>query len=478
MIGKTQTPAMRHQPTHTSHNGVKTPAIASGNQAQDSSQGGFHKKDLIFVAVFGALILLSFAAIYSINILGAIWAVLIFILGLIVYNRKAQANDIKQTFIPQQTLASTILRGETRLADAFEEAIIILEGDLRITYANPAAQKMLAIEKPGQGLATVMRNPAVIEMVQTVTQGGKPDTVTFHVETPLDRHYRSFAAPISTTFETETKNRALLVLYDVTDIVRANDLRSDFLANASHELKTPIASLLGYVETLRGHAKDDEKAREKFLRIMQEQAERMQRLIDDLLSLRRIELSQHIAPTQTINFHQTVQSVIEIVAPIAQRRQVTLKYTGSEQPPLRGSHDDLLQAVLNLVDNAVKICPPESAVHLTLDQVEHWIPGEEFETNGPLPNAIRRRISTPESGADFFIRLRILDEGPGIDREHIPRLGERFYRISDERKKKGTGLGLAIVKHIIRAHRGGLYVQSEIGKGTEFTLILPGTYPN
>jgi len=238
-------------------------------------------------------------------------------LGLAVYNKRVKAEDIKQAYIPQQSLRDMVLRGETRLADAFEEAIIILGTELRITYANPAARDMLGIDKPGQGLATVMRNPAVIEMVKTVLQGGKPDNVTFHVESPVNRHFRSFAAPITTTLESETKNRALLVLYDVTDIVRSNDLRSDFLANASHELKTPVASLLGYIETLRGHAKNDEKARNKFLSIMQEQAERMQRLIDDLLSLRRIELSEHVAPTEIINFHQTVQSVLEIVAPWA-----------------------------------------------------------------------------------------------------------------------------------------------------------------
>ncbi len=446
----------------------------SSNQEAHS---GFHKKDFIFVVLFGALILLSFAAINNMNILGAIWATLIFALGLAVYNKRVKAEDIKQAYIPQQSLRDMVLRGETRLADAFEEAIIILGTELRITYANPAARDMLGIDKPGQGLATVMRNPAVIEMVKTVLQGGKPDNVTFHVESPVNRHFRSFAAPITTTLESETKNRALLVLYDVTDIVRSNDLRSDFLANASHELKTPVASLLGYIETLRGHAKNDEKARNKFLSIMQEQAERMQRLIDDLLSLRRIELSEHVAPTEIINFHQTVQSVLEIVAPIAKTRNVSLNYDGLNNTHVLGKHDDLLQAVLNLVDNAVKICPPSSTVHLTLDKLDQWVPGEEFEPDGPLPNALRRRISIPDPGAEFFIRLRILDEGPGIDRNHIPRLGERFYRISDERKQKGTGLGLAIVKHIIRAHRGGLYVQSDIGTGTEFTLILPGTSP-
>jgi len=234
--------------------------------------------------------------------------------------------------------------------------------------------------------------------------------------------------------------------------------------------------MLGYIETLRGHAKDDPKAQEMFLGIMQEQAERMQRLITDILSLRKIELSEHLIPTERADFGLAAKAALEAVHPIAKLRNVTIKMTGEKTNILvMGLQDELVQLILNLVDNAVRMSPPKSKVELALDRIDNWVPGLQFKDEPLIQGAPRRRIVTPPSAGISYWRLTIRDAGPGFSPDHLPRLGERFYRIAGDRssKEKGTGLGLAIVKHIVRWHRGGLYIESQGGVGTEFTIIMP-----
>jgi len=439
------------------------------------AQKRLQSQDLIFFLGLGTLIQLCLAAFTGIPLLHALLGTLIFIAGGFAYRKSIQAGDIDSAFTPKFSISETVRQGEARLADGFAEAVVIIGQQHQVTYANPAAQAMLGIERPGQALATFVRNPAVIDMIHTVMGGNRPHAVTYHVETPVDRHFRTYAAPINSLFDNEPPIRALVVFYDITDIVRANDLRSDFLANASHELKTPVASLLGYIETLRGHARNDPDARERFLVIMQEQAERMQRLINDLLSLRRIELTQHLAPTDTTNFYASIQTALETVAPLLNARKVTIDYTGPQYANVIGIADDIVQLVLNLVENAIQISPPDSVVNLDLDLLLDWTPGEEFSETALALDAPRRRINTPADPDKSFYRLRIRDSGPGFAREHLPRLGERFYRIAGDRKNKdrGTGLGLAIVKHICRRHRGGFYVESAQDVGTEFIITLP-----
>ena len=256
---------------------------------------------------------------------------------------------------------------------------------------------------------------------------------------------------------------------------KAHSLRSDFLANASHELKTPVASLLGYIETLQGHAKDDPVAREKFLGIMQSQAERMQRLINDLLSLRRIEQIEHIAPNETADLHFAVNAAMETVQPLATKRKVNITYTAKGKALVTGHHDELTQLVINLLDNAVKITDAETEVELTVDYTKQWDAEQTF-TKGLFSGvAHNRHIVLPTNMQQSFYILKIRDHGPGFSADHLPRIGERFYRIAGDlsSQEKGTGLGLAIVKHITRQHRGGLLIQSTKGEGTEFTVLLP-----
>jgi len=271
------------------------------------------------------------------------------------------------------------------------------------------------------------------------------------------------------------KARAVIVFYDVTDLERANALRADFLANASHELKTPVASLLGYIETLNGHAKDDEEARTMFLGIMQQQAKRMQRLISDILSLRRIELSEHKAPTETADLYLAYLAAKESVAPMAKQEGLKIKYSGPKELLVLGQQDELVQLILNIIDNGVKMSRPDTTIKVSGNIIETWEPDQAFPEKPVATKSSRRHIVNPPDTKTKYAQLRIRDAGPGFKKEHLPRLSERFYRIAGDRRsqEKGTGLGLAIVKHIIVRHRGGLLIETAENVGTEFTILIP-----
>jgi two-component system phosphate regulon sensor histidine kinase PhoR len=229
-------------------------------------------------------------------------------------------------------------------------------------------------------------------------------------------------------------------------------MRADFVANASHELRTPLASLKGFVETLQGPAKDDPAARERFLMVMSEQAERMTRLIDDLLSLSRVEMREHLPLGAIVELNDVMASVIQSLQPLAVAAGVAIELAGSAEPAeVRGDRDELVQVFQNLIHNAIKY-------------------GRQ---GGRVDIAVARR--SPGQGRPAEIVATVADDGPGIAPQHLPRLTERFYRVSvaASREKGGTGLGLAIVKHILNRHRGELTIASQIGQGSTFCVILP-----
>jgi two-component system phosphate regulon sensor histidine kinase PhoR len=251
-------------------------------------------------------------------------------------------------------------------------------------------------------------------------------------------------------------------------------MRADFLANASHELRTPLASLTGFIETLRGHARDDAVARERFLGVMAAQAGRMARLIDDLLSLSRIELNEHIAPEGRVDMSLAVMDVVDALTPLASEYGVRLQTRLPERglAVVNGDRDQILQVIQNLFDNALKYSPRGGVVEIELAADL----AADAVLTPPRPGAARLSILTPDLvGGERFVALRCADHGPGIAREHLPRLSERFYRIEGQKsgEKLGTGLGLAIVKHIINRHRGGLAIESVEGEGTTLTAYLP-----
>jgi two-component system phosphate regulon sensor histidine kinase PhoR len=244
-----------------------------------------------------------------------------------------------------------------------------------------------------------------------------------------------------------------MTFHDQTPLRRVEEMRADFVANASHELRTPLAALSGFIDTLQGPAKDDAKARERFLSIMHAQATRMARLIDDLLSLSRVELSAHVRPDTMVDIVPIIRQVIDGLEPLARERQVVVEIDLPQTAAMiAGDREELLRLFENLIENALKYGASGGRVIVSLSQA---MSGE----------------GTPE------IRVTVRDFGPGIAPEHLPRLTERFYRVDvgDSRSQGGTGLGLSLVKHILNRHRGRLLIESAPKNGATFTACFPQT---
>ena len=342
----------------------------------------------------------------------------------------------------------------------------------RFLFANAAARELFKIQQQGGLLITAVRNPRVLEAVDEALFGGVEGEAEFETGGAQGRAWLAYVRPLK---DAPGRSRiALLILRDETDARRSERTRADFLANASHELRTPLASLSGFIETLRGHAKDDPGARDKFLGIMLAQAERMSRLIDDLMSLSRIELNEHIAPAGRVDLAMAAIDVIDALAPQAREKEVRFDPV---LPPrggavVEGDRDQIIQVIQNLVDNAIKYTPRGETVRVEI------FPGLSAEAAAAPrdPAAVRMSLLTPDHDpAERYAVLRVADKGPGLAREHLPRLTERFYRVEGQKSgdRSGTGLGLAIVKHIMNRHRGGLTVESVQGEGATFGVYLP-----
>tara|TARA_R110002124_G_scaffold231264_1_gene396552 strand:+ start:2554 stop:3942 length:1389 start_codon:yes stop_codon:yes gene_type:complete len=373
---------------------------------------------------------------------------------------------------------------ETRLLDALFEAlsdpVLVIAGgepdDIagrRVLLANQAARELLRIQREGALLVSVLRDPTVLEAVDEALFGNVTRATDY---LSRERHWRALIRPLPSG---DGEPQALLVLHDDTDVRRMEMMRVDFLANASHELRTPLASLSGFIETLKGHARDDEKARDRFLDIMAIQADRMSRLVADLLSLSRIELNEHIPPSGLVDLSRVCSDVVDAVSVLSDDRKVSVQLAGNGQPaaPVQGTRDEILQVVQNLVDNAIKYSPTGGTVEITirpnvsLDEVSTpWSGGSRGDGATRLP------LLTPDRVPGMrYAAVSVRDHGPGLAREHLPRLTERFYRVEGQKsgEKSGTGLGLAIVKHIVNRHRGGLTVESAPGQGARFTAYFP-----
>ncbi|MEX1109203.1 MAG: ATP-binding protein, partial [Dongiaceae bacterium] len=272
----------------------------------------------------------------------------------------------------------------------------------------------------------------------------------------------------------------IVSLHDITPIRRAEQLRADFVANASHELRTPLSTLVGFIETLRGPASDDEEARGRFLTIMHEQANRMARLVADLLSLSRIELNEHSAPTGRVDVAALLGNVVDALALKAEQRgmRIELGSAGDARaagdlaalPPIVGDADELAQVFQNLIDNAIKYGRAGTPIRVSAALVTGPVTGTGAGGTRSAPG-----ITRPGRPPGRQIAIAVADQGEGIPREHLPRLTERFYRVDAARSRDlgGTGLGLAIVKHIVSRHRGRLEIESEAGKGSVFKILLP-----
>ena len=339
----------------------------------------------------------------------------------------------------------------------------------RVEAANRAARELLRIPREGALLVAAVRDPEVLEAVEESLFGGVARIAVWESGAVQDRVWRAWSTPLDSALQ----RRALVVLHEETDVRRAERTRADFLANASHELRTPLASLAGFVETLRGHARDDAEVRQRFLAIMAGQAERMARLVDDLLSLSRAELNEHVPPVGALDLRMAVVDVVDALAPLASQRSVKLEAEPPAFPVLiSGDRDQVVQVVQNLVDNGLNYSAPGGRVCIEL------VPGLDAETapTASRPGAARLSLLTPDrEPGRRYAAVRVRDFGPGIEREHLPRLTERFYRVAGQKsgERPGTGLGLAIVRHIVNRHRGGLSVDSTPGEGSTFIAYFP-----
>ncbi len=339
---------------------------------------------------------------------------------------------------------------------ALPDPLILLDERRRIVRANLAASELLGMRLLDRDLAVALRHPAVLAAADAVLRGEESRIVEFDVTTPIDRHLSARLAAIRP--HTSDGAAAVLTLHDLTDLKRSERLRADFVANASHELRTPLASLIGFIETLRGPAREDGAAREHFLAIMAEQSQRMARLVDDLLSLSRIEMNEHRPPTERVALGRLIRTVADLLHQRAAAREMTITLDlPDDLTEVLGDPDELAQVFQNLLDNAIKYSRSGTPIEV-------------------VARPSSRSLPSPRAGErGGTVAVAVHDHGDGIAREHLPRLTERFYRVDAARSRElgGTGLGLAIVKHIVNHHRGALEIDSEPGQGSVFTVYLP-----
>lgn len=335
-----------------------------------------------------------------------------------------------------------------RLADLLTDPMIVFDHRGTVLFVNATALDAFQSLEPGTALYLRFRAPEMHTLIQGIIADGEPRSIDYFERVPIDRWYKAMVKALRGA---DGRPELFVLLFrDQSETRRIDRMRSDFIANASHELRTPLASLLGFIETLQGPARNDAGARERFLGIMQKQAERMSRLIDDLLSLSRLEMRAHLAVTECVDMTAVLNHVADTLSPLAEGLDVVIERHLPDHPVnVTGTRDELIQVFQNLVENACKYGQGGKRIIVSLN--------EEMS-----------------QGASEVV-ASVQDFGPGIAAEHLPRLTERFYRIDVEtsRAQKGTGLGLAIVKHILARHRGRLVVRSQLGEGSTFVVRLP-----
>jgi two-component system phosphate regulon sensor histidine kinase PhoR len=329
---------------------------------------------------------------------------------------------------------------------------VLLDRVGRVLHINPAAAQLAPALRRNELALFALRSPEIIAALREVIATSQSQRATFVDRVPVERWMELIITPVAVPTEFGgVDNCFLMTFHDQTPLRRVEEMRVDFVANASHELRTPLAALSGFIDTLQGPARDDPKARERFLGIMHAQATRMARLIDDLLSLSRVELSAHVRPSTQIDVVPLLRQVLDGLEPLARERQVTIETDLPASPVIiAGDSEELLRLFENLVENGLKYGASGGRIIVSL-------------TTAPNADGV------PET------RFAVRDFGPGIAPEHLPRLTERFYRVDvgDSRAQGGTGLGLALVKHIANRHGGRLLIESVYGTGATFIACFP-----
>jgi two-component system phosphate regulon sensor histidine kinase PhoR len=412
-------------------------------------------------AIAGAAFLALAGALWSIGATSATIAVVLALAGSVAIAALAMAwrrsharlvarlSDADRTAAARAQAASAEAAAAAAMLEALPDPVLQLDEARIVVAANAAARDLLGVAV-GREITGSLRDPDLLAAIDDQLAGHAMPPVALTLPGAVERHFEvRFAQPARAA---GARVRLIVAFQDVTALRRIDAMRADFVANVSHELRTPLTSLLGFVETLRGPAKDDAEARERFLAIMHADAQRMTRLVADLLSLSRIEASEHTRPTKAVELLKLLAAVIDTAEVAARARGMTIELV--LEPDLAtviGDADQLQQVFQNLVDNAVKYGRPQT------------------------PIRVEARRSARMGAAAGHVAVTVRDQGEGIAREHLPRLTERFYRVDAGRSRRmgGTGLGLAIVKHIVNRHRGALTIESELGRGSSFTVHLP-----
>lgn len=332
-----------------------------------------------------------------------------------------------------------------KILAAMPEAVLAIGADDRVVEVNPPGQALFPALRVGAPLANHLRAPDVLDAIAEARNSNETARASWLERVPVERLFEVSVAPVNGL---DCGPIVVVHLHEISETRRFERMRVDFITNASHELRTPLSSLLGFIETLQGPARNDEKARGRFLAIMREQAQRMARLVDDLLSLSRIEQHLHLRPREPVDLALTVRHIVDTLTPLAHDNAVVLQLDAAEPVVVVGDRDELMRVAENLIENAIKY--------------------------GACDAAERRvEIEVLKGKSDGTLVVR--DHGPGIAPEHLPRLTERFYRVDagQSRAKGGTGLGLALVKHIVARHRGRLTIDSTQGTGSVFRVSVP-----
>jgi two-component system phosphate regulon sensor histidine kinase PhoR len=367
----------------------------------------------------------------------------------------AALGQLRRGWRAQSGNLTTLVRFHENLVESLPAPLFLLNRQRRVVRANLSATSVFGRQLQGRDLAAFLRYPDLLDAVDGVLAGRGGTSVEISLRGGTELDFRAMLEPLRDPGPDGTV--AVLTLHDITALKRLEQMRADFIANASHELRTPLSALLGFIETLRGPARDDTEAHERFLAIMFEQASRMSRLVADLLNLSRIELNERTQPGGLTDIPTVVQRIAEGLVLQAEGRGMRIELDmAPDLPPVKGQRDELEQIFQNLMDNALKYgrqgTPVQVSIRLTSE----------------LPAGLAGRCREA-------IAVAVRDQGEGIERQHLPRLTERFFRVDAARSRQlgGTGLGLAIVKHLVNRHRGQLVIDSVLGVGSTFTVFLP-----
>jgi len=424
--------------------------MALDNRSEETETTGFAFRAWLPMALvicfFGLAAVWRPDLIFEIAIAGAVSFLALLLVG--VQEDSANSQDINRRFADRSSVDAN-LKAALPFFDALQFPVFILDAKANIRYFNEQSASAFGELRVGERITIAFRQPEFRTHLEQAIASAKASVFLYNETVPNDRWYsvECSLVPNSRSANANSEQIFLLSFHDQSEAHKMDQMRSDFIANASHELRTPLASLLGYIETLRGPAREDAEAQERFMGVMQDQAERMTRLVNDLLSLSRIEMKAHVRPNDSVSLREVLESVISSLKAVTSKLEMKITLELEGDLIVVGDRDELIQVFENLVENACKY-------------------GEEGKKVVISANSINDNTKAS---------VRIRDFGPGISIEHQHRITERFYRIdvARSREKQGTGLGLAIVKHILHRHGTRLAINSVPGDGAEFSVSLP-----